>query len=450
MRPTRAADLDTIVAAATPLSRGALAVVRISGAGSLSVLRSVAGRASASPPRVARLVDLRDPLGVVFDRALATYFRAPNSYTGEDVVEITLHGNPLLVGKLLEAARAAGAREAEAGEFSRRAFLNSKMDLTRVESVRELIEARTEAAAIGALSRMIGSLSTRLERVRESLLVAATLWTAAIDFPEQAGPENSAEIDRHLSDAHRELSDLSRSARAGARVFSGVRVVILGPPNAGKSTIFNALVGRARAIVTERPGTTRDTLEEEIDIEGVALRLIDTAGLRDAADPIEIEGIRRSREELGRADVVVYVREAGERWNADERRLWEELAGRPRLLVLNKVDLRPAGGAEEEGLRLCAVSENAPATLKESLAEILRHDFLSESSTEVVSRRQCDLFERAETEAAKAREMLARGFPAEISVSHVEEALGILRDLVGETTAEDALDRLFSRFCIGK
>ena len=450
MRPARASDLDTIVAAATPLSRSALALVRISGAGALSVLRSVApGLSLPLRPRVARLVDLRDPLGVAFDRGLATYFRAPNSYTGEDVVEIALHGNPVLVRKLLAASAAAGAREAEAGEFSRRAFLNSKMDLTEVESVRELIEARTEKAALGALSRLSGSLAWRLKRVRESLLAAVTLWSASIDFPEQAGEEDPEEIDRHLSEAHRELSDLSRSARAGERVFSGVRVAILGPPNAGKSTVFNALLGRGRAIVAPHPGTTRDTLEEEMELEGLALRLIDTAGLRDTADPVEAEGVERTRAEIGRADIVLYVREAGESWEPGERKFWESLPAPARLLVSNKIDLRPPE-ASEPGVRLCALSEDAPRVLKEALATVLRDDFLAEASTEVVSRRQRDLFERAEKEVALARESLARHAPAELSLSHAEEALGILRDLVGETTAEDALDRLFSRFCIGK
>jgi tRNA modification GTPase len=450
MRPTRAADLDTIVAAATPVSRIALALVRISGAGALPVLRAIAPGISRTPrPRVARLVELRDPLGVPFDRALATYYPSPNSYTGEDVVEITIHGNPILARKLLAAAAAAGAREAEAGEFSRRAFLNGKLGLTEAESVRELIEAKTEAAALGALSRLSGALSSRLARVRESLLLAATLWTAAIDFPEQAGEENPGEIDRHLSDAHRELSDLVRSAAAGARVFSGVRVAIAGPPNAGKSTIFNALLGRDRAIVTPHPGTTRDTLEGEIELEGLSVVLIDTAGLRETAEPIESEGIGRARGEIERADVVVYARVSGESWDEGERAFWAGLEARPRLLVSNKIDLRPPDPAEP-GIRVCALSDGAPAVLRDALAKILREDFQAEAATQVVSRRQRDLFERAEREVARARESLARRDPAEISVFHAEEALGILRDLVGETTTEDALDRLFSRFCIGK
>ena len=449
MRPARAADLDTIIAAATPLSRSALAVVRISGAGALSVLRSVAGGDVVAPARAARLVTLRDPDGAAFDIAVATYFPSPGSFTGEDVVEIVLHGNPLLVRKLLRASTVAGAREAEAGEFSRRAFLNAKMDLTRAESVRELIDAKTEEAARGALARMTGSLASRLERVRESLLVAATLWTAAIDFPEQAGREEPAEIDRHLSEAQSELSALSGSARAGERLFSGVRIAIVGPPNAGKSTIFNRLLGRSRAIVTEHAGTTRDTLEEDVEIQGAPIRLIDTAGLRDTSDPIEIEGVERSRAELERADVVVYVREAGEPWSGRERDLWETLSGRPRLLISNKIDRRPSPDGEP-GLRLCALAQDAGEELRFAIAEILRKDFQAESSTEAVSARQRELFERAEEEVRRARESVGRVAPAEISVSHVEEALGILRDIVGETTTEDALDLLFSRFCIGK
>lgn len=450
MRPSRAADLDTIVAAATPLSRSALAVVRISGAGALAVLRSVAPALSGTPKaRAARLVELRDPRGTAFDRGLATYFPAPSSYTGEDVVEITLHGNPLLVRKLLAASAAAGAREAQAGEFSRRAFLNGKLDLTEAESVRELIEARTETAALGALARLSGSLSSRLSGVREALLLAVTLWTAAIDFPEQAGQENPAEIDRHLELAQRELSELLRSASAGERSLSGVRVALVGKPNAGKSTIFNALVGRERAIVTAHPGTTRDTLEEPIEIEGLPVVLIDTAGLREGAEPIEAEGVKRAREEIERADVVVYVREAGENWTAGERAFWAGFVARPRLLVSNKIDLR-VPDLSDGGVHVCALSAGAEAILREAVAKILRVDFHADASTQAVSRRQRNLFEMAAKEVAFARSSLDRRAPAELSMSHAEEALGILRDLIGETTTEDALDRLFSRFCIGK
>ena len=450
MRPVRAADLDTIAAAATPLSRSALALVRISGADALPVLRSVApGFPRVPRPRVAELVELRDSRGAAFDRALATYFPAPHSFTGEDVVEITLHGNPLLVRRLLSAAASAGAREASAGEFSRRAFLHSKLDLMEAESIRELIEARTEAAALGALQRLSGSLSSRLSAVRELLLLAVTSWTAAIDFPEQAGAEDPEEIARRLEEADRELSDLLRCAEAGVRAFSGVRAAIVGPPNAGKSTLFNALVGRRRAIVTPDPGTTRDTLEEEIEIEGVPVVLIDTAGLRESSEPAESEGVGRAREEIEKADVVICVRDAGESWSAEDRGFWENLEGRPRLLVFNKIDLHPAA-RPGPGIRLCALAEDAAETLRGSLGKVLREEFDAEASTQVVSGRQKDLLERARREVGRARESLARRAPAEISVLHAEEALGVLRDLAGESTAEDALDRLFARFCIGK
>jgi len=450
MRPSRAADLDTIVAAATPAGRSAIALVRISGGRALAVLRSLAP-GLARPPRARRatLVELRDPLGNPFDRALATYYPAPNSFTGEDVVEIAIHGNPILARKLLAASAAAGAREAEAGEFSRRAFLHAKLGLTEAESVRELIDAKTEAAALGALRRLSGSLSGRLGRVRESILLAVTLWTASIDFPEQAGEEDPGAIGGHLGDAHRELAELLRCAAAGARVFSGVRVAIVGPPNAGKSTIFNAMLGRDRAIVTPHPGTTRDTLEGEIELEGLSIILIDTAGLRESAEPVESEGIVRARDEIERADVVLYVREAGERWTPEDRDFWSELSGRPRLLVSNKIDVR-LPEPSEPGVRVCAVSPDAPAVLRAAVAGILREEFHADASTQVVSGRQRDLLDRAEKEVARAIESLEGRAPAEISVSHAEEALGILRDLVGETTTEDALDRLFSRFCIGK
>jgi tRNA modification GTPase len=228
-----------------------------------------------------------------------------------------------------------------------------------------------------------------------------------------------------------------------------VRVAIVGAPNAGKSTIFNAMLGRDRAIVTPHPGTTRDTLEGEIELEGLSVVLIDTAGLRESAEPVESEGIARARGEVERADVVLYVREAGERWTPDDRDFWSGLSSRPRLLVVNKIDVR-LPEPSEPGVRVCALSSDAPSVLRAAVAGILREDFHAEASTQVVSGRQRDLLDRAEKEVARALRSLGKRDPAEISVSHAEEALGILRDLVGETTTEDALDRLFSRFCIGK
>jgi tRNA modification GTPase len=450
VRPHRASDTDTIVAPATPPSRGALCLVRISGRQAFSIVRGVYPELPDPPPaRRARVATLIDEKGEVFDRGVITCYPEPASFTGEDVAEIALHGNPLLVGKLLAAASKLGARPAGPGEFSRRAFLNGKMSLIEAESVGELIDAKTEAAARGALSRLSGSLQKPIAEARLGLLTAVSLWTAAIDFPEQAGEEDPEEIARHLSRALDRLEELASRAVAGARVFSGLRVVIVGPPNAGKSTIFNRLVGRNRAIVTEQPGTTRDTVEEEIELEGIALRLVDTAGIREASEPAESEGIARAREELARADVILFVHELGLPWSAAERAFFESVGTSARLLILNKADLSSRNG-EEPGLALCALDSAAASRLKSGLSRLLRDEFAAEAATEIVSRRQGDLLRKAADETAAARALLLEGRPAEICVSHAEGALSALSELAGETTPEDALDVIFSSFCIGK
>lgn len=450
MRPPRAADVETIVAAATPLGRGALAVVRLSGPRALSIARAVAPGLSGRPaPRRATLVDFSDSRGRRFDRGLLTFFPAPRSYTGEEMVECSLHGNPLLVRQFLDAAVAAGARLARAGEFSRRAFLNARMDLVEAEAVAELIEARGAGAAQAALARLSGGLAGELAALREELLGAHALWTAAVDFPEQTGPEDTGAIARHLDQA-RELLDLLLS-RAGAarRMFQGIRVAILGRPNAGKSSVFNALLGRPRAIVASRPGTTRDTLEEEIEIGEVLVRLIDTAGIRETGEPVEAEGVARARRESELADVILYVHDAGQPWEAAERAFWEEIPAPRRILLNNKSDIS-SEFAVAGGLACCAISPEAPEQLRALLKEGIFREFHSGEGIAVVSERQINILTRARAETEHARQALARGTPAPLAISHVEEALGALAAVTGEATPEEVLDRIFAAFCIGK
>lgn len=449
MRPARVADLDTIVAPATPLARSAIAVVRLSGSKALEIARMLAPAiGEAPPPRTAVLADLRAD-GKVFDQGLVTFFPGPASYTGEDVVEISLHGNPVLVRRLLSAAEAAGARAAAAGEFTRRAFVAGKLSLAQAEAVAELVEARSEAEARGALGRLAERSPRALAGIRDALVTAHALWTAAIDFPEQAGEEDPEAIAPHLESAREALDRLAGGADVAARIRSGIRVVVSGPPNAGKSTIFNGLVGYERAIVSPAPGTTRDTLESDLEIAGLPVRLVDTAGLRDSADALESTGIKRSRSELAGADLVVWVHDASLPWSGAEPEEWASIASPRRILVFNKSDLAPV--REDVGaIALCALSPDAPATLAAEIARRLVEDFPPEAAGAAVSRRQRDLLFRAARAVRSAQDALARGERAEIAVLSVEEALGALSDLAGETTTEDVLDRIFAAFCIGK
>ena len=448
MRPARSADSETIVAPATAVARGAVCLVRVSGPAALSVARAVAPGIPERPePRRAHVADFRDG-GAVFDRGLVTFFPGPRSFTGEDLLEFGLHGNPVLVARFLAAAGRAGARLAAPGEFSRRAFLNGKMSLLEAESVSELVGARTESLAKAALDRLTGALAQRLGRAREEILLAVSLWTAAIDFPEQAGPEDPAAIAGHLEAARRALAGLVEAARRGPRLSAGLRLAIAGPPNAGKSTIFNRLVGKDRAIVTPHPGTTRDTVEEEIEIDGIPIRLVDTAGLRQTSDEIEEQGVERARHELDVADMALFVHDASRPEAPAEA--WGESSAVPiKLLILNKIDLNHEP-APEGWIPLCALSPDSGDILRRAISAVVEKEFSPETSLQIASARQADLVTRACAELDRASRALEESLPAELALSHAEEALGCLGDLVGETTAEDALDRIFSAFCIGK
>jgi tRNA modification GTPase len=447
--------LDTIVALATPAGRSAVAIVRVSGPDTRAVLARVAPRLpDPLEPRRATLAAIEDAEGEPIDRGLVTYFPAPASYTGEDVAEISVHGSPAVLRSLLEAANRAGARLARPGEFTERAFLHGKMDLPRAEAVADLIEARTTAAARFSARRLAGGLSRRLRAVREDLLTAAASLGATIDFAEDVGEAVAEQVPRCLRSAASELTRLLATYETGRLLSAGCRVVVLGRPNAGKSTLFNALLGSARAIVTEVPGTTRDTVEAAVDLAGIPVTVVDTAGLRETADVVERIGVERAREEAEKADVILYVLDAGRGEPPDDLEALDAGRDRPVLRVANKIDqATPAqvAAAGPQALPLCGLAPDAGLRLREALAEEISARVDTESSSEVLaSLRQRDLAERARAAAGRALDSLARGESPEYAASHVGDALDALADFFGETTSEDILQRIFSTFCIGK
>ncbi len=444
--------LDTIVALATPAGRSAVALVRLSGRDAARILRALApGLPGTLRPRRPYLCALRDAGGDTIDSALATLFAGPASFTGEDVAELSVHGSPAVVERLIAAAVAAGARPARPGEFTERAFRSGKIDLVRAEAVQELIDAKTAAAARFSARRLEGGLSRRLEAVREGLLGAAAAMSASVDFAEDVGETVDPGAVTRLEEAARELRRLAATYRTGRLLAAGCRVAILGRPNAGKSTLFNALAGCARAIVTEIPGTTRDALEAVVDVRGVPVTVVDTAGLRDSDDPVEKIGVARAREEAERADAAIYVFDASSGFDAEDGLAFAALAGKPRVLVANKSD-RPAGGPLPEGARrLCGLAAEAGETLRALIREAVVSDVRTEETSEVLgSLRQHDLVERARESAEATLAALSRGDSPEYAVTHCHAALDALADLTGETTSDDVLDRLFSSFCIGK
>ncbi len=460
MRPSSHSLLDTIAALATPLGRSAIALVRVSGGRTRDVLSRVApGLPLPLGARRPHLVSLTDPAGDPIDRGLVTFFASPASFTGEDVAELTVHGSPVVVERLLRAVIAAGARPARPGEFTERAFRLGKIDLVRAEAIRDLIESRTEAAARVSSKRMEGALSSRLAEAREDLIAAATGLTATIDFAEDVGEEVPPSVAARLQSARDSLARLAASYDTGRLLSAGCRVAILGRPNAGKSTLFNALLGTARAIVTEVPGTTRDTLEATMDVRGIPVELVDTAGLRVTEDAVERIGVERARDEGERAAAILYVFDASEGWSDEDRAALAALDGKPIVVVANKIDrLAAAGekGSTADGtppgaLSLCGLAPDAGPKLRQLLERTVASDVASESASEILgSLRQRDLVERARAAADEALEALARGVSPEYAATHVDSALAALADVFGETTSEDVLERIFSTFCIGK
>ena len=457
MRPPSESLLDTIAALATPLGRSAIAVIRISGDRTRAILSAVAPELSDPiEPRRPHLVPLIRADGEVLDRGLVTLFAAPASFTGEDLAEISVHGSPVVVERLLRTLVGAGARPARPGEFTERAYRLGKLDLVEAEAIRDLIDSRTEGAARAGAKRLGGALSSRLATVREDLLAASAGLTATIDFAEDVGETVSPAVAAHLRSAHDELARLAASYETGRLLSAGCRVVILGRPNAGKSTLFNALAGSARAIVTEVPGTTRDTLEATIDVCGVPVDLVDTAGLRETDDRVERIGVERAREEGERAAAILYVYDASQGWSESDRAAVAAFDGRPVAIVANKIDrLEEAGpivpSSDPAGLALCGLAPEAGATLRSLLERTIAAGVTSDAASEVLaSVRQRDLVERARAASDEALLALDRGVSPEYAATHVDSALAALADVFGETTSEDVLQRIFSTFCIGK
>ena len=456
MRPSSESILDTIAALATPLGRSAIALVRVSGTGTRGILKRVAPELPDDvEPRRAQRASLVGSDGESIDQAVVTFFAAPASFTGEDLAEMSVHGSPVVVEKLLRALVAAGARPARAGEFTERAFRLGKIDLVRAEAIRDLIESRTEAAARASERRIEGGLSVRLRGVQEDLLAAAASLTATVDFAEDVGEAVDASVPERLRTARDSLLALAATYDTGRLLSAGCRVAILGRPNTGKSTLFNALLGTERAIVTDVPGTTRDTLEATLDVRGIPVDLVDTAGLRDARDEVERLGVERARREGGTAAAVLYVFDASEGWSAEDEEAVAALDGKPVAIVANKIDRVPTGDVSARtanaGIALCGLAADAGSRLRSVLERTVAADVASDAVSDVLgSVRQRDLVCRAAAASQDALDALARGVSPEYAATHVDAALAALADVLGETTSEDVIQRIFSTFCIGK
>ena len=441
---------DTIVALATPPGTGGVAVVRISGDGAGRIARAMLG--SLPKPRVATFATFADAAGEPLDKGLALYFPAPGSFTGESVLELHGHGGPVVMSLLVEAAVELGARRAEPGEFTKRAFLNDKLDLAQAEAVADLIESGTAQAARAALRSLSGAFSDAVHDLQAQLTAIRVYVEAAIDFPEEEidflGDD---ELAGRLQQCAASFESLLSRAAVGRLMRDGYRVVIVGRPNAGKSSLMNRLSGEETAIVTEFAGTTRDVLRERINIDGLAVELVDTAGLRDNPDRIEEEGIRRARKAMAEADAVLWIQDATE---AEAGRLEESVpAGVPVTIVRNKIDLSSDAPGIVEGdppvVMLSARTGQGLQALRRRIRDLAGFRDLGEGAF-TARRRHVEALRDAQRRFEAGRAALRDARAGELLAEELRLAQQSLGAITGEFTADDLLGRIFSEFCIGK
>nr|WP_326127525.1 tRNA uridine-5-carboxymethylaminomethyl(34) synthesis GTPase MnmE [uncultured Oscillibacter sp.] len=470
--------MDLIAAIATGAAASAIGILRLSGDGCFAacdrVFRPAGGRPFGDQePRKLVMGEMLDSRGRVVDRGMAVRFPAPHSYTGEDSAELHCHGSPVVLRELLSALLAAGARQAGPGEFTRRAFLNGRMDLTQAEAVIDLIDAETAAAARNAAAQLDGGLRRVLEPIQSSLLDIASRFYAVVDYPdediEDVGPRETAAALRAADGA---LTSLLDTCRRGRVLKRGVRAAIVGLPNAGKSSLLNALAGYDRAIVTDVPGTTRDTVEESVLCGGVLLRLIDTAGLRDTEDAVERLGVERSRRALEEAELILLVSDINvdpeaprpQAYWEDFRRLLDQMGRQktPWIYVASKRDLtgKTAGSLGAVGdpgwhgpaayVSLSSVTGEGLEDLERAVASLFPAGDSSEAGSLLTDQRQEDAVRRARDAVRRGRAALEAGLTPDAVLTDAEEALDALGELTGRTAREEIVSAIFSRFCVGK
>ncbi len=504
---------DTIAAIATPLGEGGLAVIRISGPHALAVadqaFTPVGPYASKPSAAVSHTIHYGKVLraGQQVDEVLCAVMRAPRTFTREDVVEITCHGGVLSTKTVFDTVLECGARPALPGEFTQRAFLNGRLDLAQAEAVADLIHARTELALSAANEQLAGKLSQRINQLRDELMLTLAHIEAHIDFPEEdIAPDTRAQLEGRMARGIAFMEELLRTANEGQILRRGIRAAIIGRPNAGKSSLLNQLLGHDRAIVSHIAGTTRDTIEETANVRGIPVVFIDTAGLREARDEIESEGIRRSRESLAKAELILHVLDASEPLHAEDEKLFAEFAAKKRIVVRNKIDLPvklvmkpltpalspsdgargkrsplqgkakaesnsisvqqsesaqflsplPGGEGQGEGERVpmvdvCSKTGDGLELLKDAIKALVWSGRITAEMAQVtINSRHQDALKRASSSLRLALEAMRGDASLEFVALDLRQGIAAVGEIVGKTTTEDLLDAVFSQFCIGK
>jgi tRNA modification GTPase len=461
---------DTIVALATPTGRSGIGVVRLSGGGSLKIAKALAGGEDFEfAPRHSHLVKLVDPsIGEVIDEAIITYFKAPHSFTAEDVVEIGCHGSPVLLRRVIDICLSQGARLAEPGEFSLRALANGRMNLAQAEAIRDLIDAQTVASARQAVRQMRGEFSHQLQPIKDELLDVIVVLESALEFVEDDLPETQTDAIRsRLTNIAGEVDRIAGTFKAGRLIREGLRVALVGRPNVGKSSLFNALLGSDRAIVTDIAGTTRDQIHERFTIGDIPVSLIDTAGLRETSDTVEIIGVERSRRTMADADLVLVMVDASEEITSEDREIIDSVEELNHLLVVNKIDKTDTAAIskleseipdidpkiKDHNSKIVHVSAKTGEGLEDlerAIVEPFNPQDVSSNGFLVTDARHYDLLVRSAAEIRHSIELLDARASEEITLIGLHNALRYLGQITGETTTEDMLTRIFSTFCIGK
>lgn len=451
---------DTIAAISTPIGEGGIAIIRCSGPRAFEVaehlFHSPRGRVSEFPSHTLHFGTIGSN-GDVIDQVMLAVMRAPRTYTKEDTVEINCHGGVFTARKILALCLQNGARLAEPGEFTKRAFLNGRLDLTQAEAVMDLIRAKSDRAHAAAIHELEGHLSTRINQARDKLLTILAHIEAHIDFPEDdIGPEVRADLLRGTEGVSTFLQSLLATAREGKILREGISVAIVGRPNVGKSSLLNALVGRDRSIVTPVPGTTRDTVEESACIGGIPFRFADTAGIRQSRGTAEKEGVIRSRKILESSEIVLHVRDASRAVTVADSELASMCRDKHTILVLNKTDLPqrlrlPAELAQAACIRVSALTGDGLDTLRDKLVELAYSGAVGSAEVDVtINERQGAALEVAYNSLTLAYHMFTGSEPLEVISQQLHRALDSIGEVVGKTSTDDLLDRVFSTFCIGK
>ncbi|HZE73526.1 MAG TPA: tRNA uridine-5-carboxymethylaminomethyl(34) synthesis GTPase MnmE [Pyrinomonadaceae bacterium] len=452
--------MSTIVALSTPPGRSAVAVIRLSGSDSLNLLAPLVNETAQDlSVRRPTLKTIYDPgTAEVIDRALVTFMRAPNSFTGEDLIEISCHGSPIVVRRIIDSLLDRGARLAGPGEFTLRALSNAKLDLSQAEAIRDLIDAQTDAAARQAVRQLNGELSLNLQSIKSGLVDAIVRLESALEFVEDDLPAvQSEELATRLKRVASQLVDLAATYNAGHWVRDGIKVTIAGRPNVGKSSVFNSLLRRDRAIVTSIPGTTRDTLSETVNISGLPVSLTDTAGIRATPDAVESFGIDRAHRAIADADLVMFVIDGTVELDDEDRRLLSQVRDSRYLVVVNKCDL-PDFKADREKLErldsecisISALRGDGLDKLGQAIVDQVAGSHEVNEGFLVTDARHFDLLNKSSEQVQAALKLIESRASEELILVGLHNALALVGSITGETTSEDILSEIFSTFCIGK